>query len=430
MKRLEDLVDELSLLENIGRVGHFLTLVTLSAPRYTDFPVHNANVADPDMGILYNTPQFEFKFVPHSGKGFTLLRAIKSAIGEALERGLPLAHPPRPVLVARYSELGEPALGPKELPLFAPHQKVPFRPFTERSYVGWVKLEGGERPLAPGQIVAFGYRAVKGEELIGYSSSGGLALGIGLEALYRGALEFVERDAVNLGWHSDIPPFRIKISLEEALRLVGVRPRPLDYKLHVFLWRTDVEGVYVVTAHLIAKRPIYAYMPGGGAGFSFEEALARALGEVGQAYAFAYTAARIRKELGRDSPLYFVNKDADPGEADNLFRIVWYWGYQENLKKLYDIFFSRARESDVPKRDGPERLSHRLSLLPPYYWYEYKGVEPLRLVKVLIPSLTQYNSPRWPMFGHPRYYEAKRILGVCDCKVTYDELRKISVPYP
>nr|WP_181953623.1 YcaO-like family protein [Pyrobaculum arsenaticum] len=84
-------------------------------------------------------------------------------------------------------------------------------------------MEGGERPLAPGQVAAFGYRLAKGEDLIGYSSSGGLALGVGLEALYRGALEFVERDAVNLGWHSDIPPFRIRITLEEALRLIGVR---------------------------------------------------------------------------------------------------------------------------------------------------------------------------------------------------------------
>lgn len=65
---------------------------------------------------------------------------------------------------------------------------------------------------------------------------------MGLEAIYRGALEFVERDAVNLGWHSDIPPYKVKLTLEEALRLVGARPKPLDYKLHVFLWRTDVRG--------------------------------------------------------------------------------------------------------------------------------------------------------------------------------------------
>jgi ribosomal protein S12 methylthiotransferase accessory factor YcaO len=94
--------------------------------------------------------------------------------------------------------------------------------------------------------------------------------------------------------------------------LLGLRPRPLDYKLHVFLWRTDVEGVYVVTAHLLADRDVYCYMPGGGAGFSFEEALAKALGEVGQAFMFMYDVARVRRKLGGDSTLYYVEKDADP----------------------------------------------------------------------------------------------------------------------
>ncbi|MEM1572152.1 MAG: YcaO-like family protein [Pyrobaculum sp.] len=429
MKRLEELLDEIWLFENVGRVGHLFAPSYISVARFSDFPIHNAKVSDLDLGVAYRSPYFDFKFIPHAGKGLTPLKAVKSALGEALERTLPLIHSFKPLL-GKYSELGEPALGPGDIPLFAPQQRVPFKPFTEKSYIGWVRLEGGERPLVPAQIVVFGYRPVKGEELIGYSSSGGLSTGVGLEAIYRGALEFVERDAVNLGWHSDIPPYKVKLTLEEALRLVGARPKPLDYKLHVFLWRTDVRGVYVVTAHLLAKRSVYAYMPGGGAGFTFEEALAKALGEIGQAFSFMYTARRIKKEMGGDSPLYYVDKDADPSEADNLFRVVWYWGYEENLRRLYEMFFQRAKEIEMPRGEGPERLSHRLSLLPPYYWYEYKGAEPLKLVKVFIPSLTQYNAPRWPMFGHPRYYKAKAILGICDCEITYEELRKIPVPYP
>ncbi len=430
MKTLEEFLDELSLFENLGNVGHIYIGHDIGIPRWSDFPVHTAGVTDLDFGILYQLPMFEYKFVPHGGKGFSVLRAYKSAIGEALERTLPIIKPPRAEVVAPYRELTSRALGPREIPLFAPQQVVPFKKFTEETEVGWVRLEGGDRPLAPGQIAAFGYKPAKGEVLIGYSSSGGLALGVGMEAIYRGALEFVERDAVNLGWHSDIPPYRVRMSLDEALALLGLRPRPLDYKLHVFLWRTDVEGVYVVTAHLLADRDVYCYMPGGGAGFSFEEALAKALGEVGQAFMFMYDVARVRRKLGGDSTLYYVEKDADPTEADNIFRIVWYWGYRENLARLYDMFFSRSKEVRPPKGGGPERLSHRLSLLPSYYWYEYRGYDPLRLVKVFIPSLTQYNAPRFPMFGHPRYYNAKKILGICDCQLTYEELRKIPVPYP
>jgi len=433
MKTLEELVDELALGDEMGRVGHlFTTPRDIIVPRYSEFPVININVGDIDIGVLHREPYFEYKFIPHAGKGFTLERALKSALGEAIERTLPTISLPRLDYFGRYKELQDSALGPREIHLFAKEQydKVPFRPFTDDSVVGWVRLEGGERPYAPAQVITLGYRLRPGEHLIAYASSDGHSPGVGLWALYRGALEFIERDAINLGWHSDVPPLRVRLSLDEALRLVGVRPRSLDLKLHVFLWRTDVEGVFVVSAHLLANRPVYAYMPGCGAGFSFEEALAKALAEAGQAYGNVYNIARMRREFGRDHPLYYVDKDAPTEEADNLFRVVWYWGYEENLRRLYDMFFSRAKEVDPPRSAPPERISHRLSLLPPFYWYEYKGAEPLRLVKVFFPQLTQYNAPRYPMFGHPRYYQARRILGVCDCELTYQDLRKIPVPYP
>lgn len=131
MKFLEELVDELSLYENVGRVGHLFTPAHLRVAGHSDFPVHNANASDLDLGALYSSPQFEFKFVPHAGKGFTPLRAIKSALGEALERVSPILRPPRPILLASYSELEGPALGPGICRCLPPNKKSPLSPLLK-----------------------------------------------------------------------------------------------------------------------------------------------------------------------------------------------------------------------------------------------------------------------------------------------------------
>ncbi len=435
IKSIEEMIDELALSNEIGSIGHIFTRLNLQIPRLTDLPVVTGTVDTADIGMLCRTPQYEYGFVPASGKGFTIERTLMSTLGEALERTLPMINPPRADVYGTTLELKErglPVLGPDRVHLFAEEQygSIPFRKFTDRSYIGWVKLTGREEIYAPAQIVAFGYVRQIREELIGYSSSDGLAVGYGLHAEYRGVLEVVERDAINLGWHCDIPPLRVNIPLREALELVGLRPRPLNLKFHVFLWRTDIENVYVVSVHFIADREVYAYMPGCGAGMCFEEALAKAIAEAGQAYMNMYNISRLRKIYGKDIDLYYVDKNAPPETADNIFRIVWYWGYRENLERLYNMFFSRCKITDPPRSNPPERITHKLSQLPKYYKHEYRGIEPLKLVKIFIPELTQYNHPRYPMFGHPRYYNARKILKIDDKTLTYSDLRKIPVPYP
>lgn len=444
MRELEAFVEWLEALAYVGERGHLFYRPNVLLPAASDLPVFTCHAYERGVELLTSLPFFGgLRFVPHGGKGFQVEGAFFSAFGEALERTLPILNPPKPEAFGKAREL-EGVLGPGELPLFAPQQygEVPFRPFTDDVELGWVRVRelGGGSRLAPGQVLAFGYRRRRGEPAIGYGSSGGLTLEFGLErAVYKGAIEFVERDAVNLGWHSDIPPLRLRMGLREALDMLSLDGRlGDDYVMHVFLWRTDMD-VYVVSAHLIhRRRGAYAYMPGVGAGVSLEEALARALGEVGQAYLFAYTVHRVRKMLGRDSRLYYLPEGADPVEADNLFRIVWYWGYRGNLERLYAEFFSRAEEADPPRGGEVSRGSHRMSLLKSaleergleVLVYEYAVPDPFRLVKVFIPALTQYNAPRWPYLGHPRYYDAPALLGVAHRRLGYEELRKIPVPYP
>ena len=407
---------------------HLFKFTGLNPPRL--FPYFRIHLAETPVEALGVPNLSEFVFVPHAGKGLSLDKALGSAVGEAFERVLPLLSQPH-VVLASYAELGEEALGPGSIHLFAEEQygTIPYRRFLPNTRVGWIAARDleGRRVLIPAQIGRFGYILRKGETPIAYSHSGGLASGPSkLFAIYRGVVEFLERDAINIGWHSDIPPKRLKMGLKEALDILGWRWAG-DYKLHVFLWPSDV-GVVVISAHLIdPHRDVYNYFPGCGAGLSIEEALERALGEVAQALDFkTVVTSGILKEL------YYVDKDAPPEAADNLFRIVYYYGYRENLEKLYAEFFSRAKEADPPKVYVAERLSHKFSYLKTalgdakFYVVDHKHPDSdVEIAKVFSPDFTQYNSPRLPMLGHPRYYNPAP--GITR---TYAELRKKPVPYP
>ena len=57
MKTLEELVDELALGDEVGRVGHLFTMPRdIFIPRFSDFPVVNIHIGDVDIGVLLENP--------------------------------------------------------------------------------------------------------------------------------------------------------------------------------------------------------------------------------------------------------------------------------------------------------------------------------------------------------------------------------------
>lgn len=449
-KEIDEYIDLLELSEVFGDY-HIFKSPRIIVPSSTDLPMYIASTEELSVEELVHTIVGEFKFIPHSGKGATLNKALASGLGEAVERTIPIIKRPRAEVHGTYRDLKSNALSPQRLPLFAPEQyeSIPFNQFTEQTYIGWVRMHeiiNSEQVLAPGQIMAFGYIPVANEKLIGYSSSGGLAVHTDIDrAIYKGAIEFIERDAVNLGWHCDIPPHKVDLDFRKALDLLGLDTKISynDIKLDVFLWRSDTD-LYIISTHVIDKRrKLYTYFPGEGAGTTFIEALSKALAESGQAYFHSYSIHRYRRDFGIDADYYYIDEDSSPEDADNLFKIVFYYGYPNNLQKLYSEFFSRSPIYDLKNFERNEeitRFSHRYSILKTAAKEKRLSLlqlnqtpeefEHLNIVRVFIPELTQYNAPRYPYFGHPRYYLARKILKIDDTTLNYKDLRKIPIPYP
>ncbi len=454
MIRIDEYLDLLRVSENLNRYVGLMVEYDVAIPTYSDVPIYVTNPVHTDVEFMSYATTGELPFIPASGKGFEIRNALLSLYGEFLERGLPIAIGRGADVFAKASQLSKEneIIGPGKLHLFAEEQYkegIPFRRFTADLKLGWVKarraFENGE-VLIPAQAAVFGYRRLFNEPLIAYGSTAGLSYATSRHtAIYKGFIEFVERDSVNIGWHSDIPPYRINIGLEDILDILGLDAAlPKSLIAHTYLWRTDVDGIYVVSVHVIDKRrKILSYYPGCGAGVSFTEALARAFGEVGQAYLYVYSIYKWRKALGgRDADIYYIDRESPPQEADNLFKTIFYYGYPENLERLYREFFSRSPELSKDKLEldgGSTRTSRRLSIVKSII--KEKGLNPLVInhtppsaegyvLKVFIPELTPYNSARYPFLGHPRYYIARKILKVGEDTLTYSDLRKYSVPYP
>lgn len=152
-------------------------------------------------------------------------QARVAAIAEGIERYCgnrvpPPGHPDAPVR-ATATELAEKGLrlyGPGDLPTYADWQyareKFPYRPLTPQTPALWTRgteqLPGGRTAevWAPVALTHLNWRQGQLRELprTHHLNYAGIATGQGLDdAVERGLLEIVERDALELWWHLDGP---------------------------------------------------------------------------------------------------------------------------------------------------------------------------------------------------------------------------------
>jgi len=134
-------------------------------------------------------------------------RARAAAIGEALERYSAVYVPRERLRLATARALGAAAVRPSRFALFHPTQLTdagfPFTGYDEDTptmFVEGTSLDDGSPAYLPAELVYLGRPPDAGPP-IGYSTSNGLACGPTFtEAVLRGLLELVERDAVMLAW--------------------------------------------------------------------------------------------------------------------------------------------------------------------------------------------------------------------------------------
>ena len=403
------------------------------------------------------------------GKGFLLSDMFLSSLGEGVERVVgSLCHlsgsaDHRLTTSRELKREGVRHLTPDHISLFAPEQRDMYAPsglyqrFTEDTPVAWVtgkSLLDGDSVLVPAQLVDFWYVFTRGEHAIGYSQSGGLSCHVSMQdAIYHATTEVIERDAVNLRWYAGIPPIRVELDggfedNKECARLVedlGRWPVPTQIYYH----NVDLHEVPVFTA--IRVEPYFnefSYYAGGGADLCPYRLLTKTLGEFGQSERMLRMGM-----LAPDKPLgsnlrrmFSVRPDAELDEFDLFYKVVGYYGHVRNREKLdwylngqQSVKFSELCEragADVLKRSVGEKLERLLQVLA------RDGIEPiafdltppqwreLKLVKVFIPQLCAPFLPSLPLLGHPRFRIARRLAGLSNEELSFEQLTKDPLPYP
>lgn len=405
---------------------------------------------------------FGLKKTLHAGgKGVGLDDMFLGSLGEAAERaigGFSFFSKKDEIVYGSYTVLmnrGLHCLHPDELFLFADEQYksgIPFSRFTEDSYLGWVKgnrLISGNEIYVPAQMVMIVYPNDTNEKLIGYATSGGMATHRNWEtAVYRGVCELIERDAINLRWVCGIPPEKIDV-LRESLRSSSLKELlfvfdKLPMRLKYYYQNMDIKEVSVITVVAIQEWfKKYAFLAGGGAEIDFEETLERAISEFVQSERSLNAAllCPARAHGVTIDRMFGVNEDAPESKLDVFFKIIVYYGYKKNIKKL-DWYLSgkntlsSAKISSKNIGGAKERYNFIINVLkkhcldpicfdltPPYF-------NRLKLVKIFVPELTQPFVASLPYLGHGRYYNLPQKLGFTDRNLTFKDLVKLPLPYP
>jgi ribosomal protein S12 methylthiotransferase accessory factor len=189
------------------------------------------------------------------GKGLSPSEAVRSAVGEALERYSASLTDPDRIVWARPDCLDGDRLDPREFPLYTDEQygrcDFPYRRFDETIEHPWVLgrwLNSDEDVWIPA-VLAFLSVTIGPEHLFCQGTSNGLAASVDpVDAALRATLELVERDAMMVAWLTGASGQRIDVDAEvdpqlrsalDAISSVGGSPE-------VYLLPTSVCGTTMV----------------------------------------------------------------------------------------------------------------------------------------------------------------------------------------
>lgn len=249
------------------------------------------------------TPRFDRAY----GKGVTEEEARRSAIGEAIERHSGVYRGDEPMVEATLHELGEAALHPNACMGYSAQQyaeraalnaqawglpvKVP-EPFDPDAVIPWTPLSSRTHDRIRYLPTAYCYYQYDGAGAsFCAANSNGCAAGATLdEAVFRGLLELIERDAVALWWYNRIP--RPQLDLDQLDDPVWRAFKAYFQNIDRDFWVVDVTSDLGVPVYVAlstgARYPQDALWVGSGAHLNPITALHSALLEVGQQLPFLH----------------------------------------------------------------------------------------------------------------------------------------------
>jgi ribosomal protein S12 methylthiotransferase accessory factor len=377
------------------------------------------------------------------GSGTSRAAATAAALGEVAERYSASYPRDAGARLATAAQLGARAVAPGRFTLFSAGQYAepgfPFRPFTGSTPVLWVEgfaVPNGEPVLLPLQLVrlVWGGLAALGEEPIAYATSNGAACACTVdEAVLRGLLEVVERDAFMITWANRLSLPLLDWRRHERIASLDRRyfaPSGLEYAavdLSIFFDVPTVLGV-------VRDRGAEGAALGVGAGCSptVEEAWLRALSEAFSVRTWA------RLTWSEDGGA------ADPAAVRSFDDHIRFYATHERalLTCFLDGSPERRDVRDVPALEGtcPRDWIHALAAR-----LEQRGASAyaaditaadvrdagLHVVKVVVPELCPLDVRHDARFlGGRRLYHAAFELGLLDAPLGPDELNPLPHPFP
>ena len=378
------------------------------------------------------------------GSGRSREHARCAAIGEAVERYSACFSDDAPSVVATARELGDEVVAPARFALHTPAQHAepgfPYAPFDDETPVAWIdawSLSRDEPAKIPGQLAYLTWQLRPGERRIAVATSSGLACHTSVEeALLRGLLEVLERDAFMLTWRARLswpllcwePESRLGWFERRVLRPTGLTTAALDLST---VWNVPCV-VAVARASVGGDAPLGV---GAAAAASVEEAAEKALDE----------AVRVRSWAS-------VLRGLDPaGEAvtgpdaiQTFEQHVQFYAYERNAPAVDFLDGSPERRpaSEISALAGATPLEKVRALCGRLARRGYEpyavdvtapdvGAAGLCVLKVVVPELCALDVEHGARYlGSARLLEEPARLGFHGAPLSEDELNTDPHPFP
>jgi len=346
------------------------------------------------------------------GKGTTKEAALKTAVGEYVER------------YCAFTGITDAAKRRTSYrTMDARHPKVPsfevLTQYTDRQYekmnadaltcempVTWVvgtSLLTGEKAALPAWLSSSII-----ESPHGFTSSNGCATGQSLAgAAYRGLLEYIERDALMRCWYSRDSPDRIQLAAYPELRRLRNRCKPAGGEVELISIDTDLPFETVGAAFVGAATNRPKFLLAASSRLSFSQAVTDALVELTQ----VVETFRHHRLLDEGT----APEDGIPSLGQNWLFYAEPANF-EGVERLVDGETVTPAQPDADAKD-PTSATERLRVAIDSV--DSTGMEPiiyeltnpdiryagLRVVKVVIPELVPLCHPERPAAAHPRLPE-------------------------
>lgn len=401
---------------------------------------------DPDVHVVHSVPADTRPWFRQralnagTAASWNPRRAVMKAIGESVERYCSACYDEDALLLAGYRDLTEPAVDPRRFALYSKRQYAapdcPFTPLSEGTSLCWVaghSFTTGRRTLIPATMVYIPYRRRPDEPRVTDLISTGLACGPSYaHAVYRGAMECIERDAFSLVWHNRSACRHVDLSL--AARRDPAAARMIDaieavrMRCQVLLLTQDlpVPVLLVLLTSRTGRPPLTVI--GLGADLSAQRALILALEEACLGLYGMDRRAADRPDFRPVPPYSQITTMGDHGLAHALLpELLTATDFLRTPSETVDL-----ADLPTPAAAGPSAHLRRTVALLADRGFEVLAVDlttpdidevGFKVVRTLIPGLQPLdNDHRWRLLGGARLY---REPGVTD-----DDLNPFPHPFP